>query len=78
MSGVVIPWQSLSSDALDGVIEEFVTREGTEYGMREVSLESKVAEVRAQLRAGEVVIVYDAALETASIVPADSLAGESD
>ena len=75
MSGVIIPWHTLSSDALDGVIEEFVTREGTEYGIREVSLEHKVAEVRAQLRAGEVVIVYDAALETASIVPADSVDG---
>ena len=75
MSGVIIPWQSLSSDALDGVIEEFVTREGTEYGIREVSLESKVAAIRAQLRAGDVVIVYDAALETASIAPADSVDG---
>lgn len=70
MAKMIIPWQSLSDEALQGVIEDFVTREGTEYGAREVALATKVAEVRAQLKAGTALIVYDSALESTSIVPA--------
>ncbi|MYE98920.1 MAG: YheU family protein, partial [Gammaproteobacteria bacterium] len=32
-----VPWQKLSDEALAAVIEEFVTREGTEYGARDYS-----------------------------------------
>lgn len=59
MSGVEIPWRELSPEALRGVIEEFVTREGTEYGAHEVALASKVAQVRRQLERGEVVLFFD-------------------
>ena len=36
---MVVPWSSLSEDALVGIIEDFVTREGTEYGASDISLE---------------------------------------
>ena len=49
MSHVEIPWRELSAATLDGVIEEFATREGTEYGEREVELATKVAQIRRQL-----------------------------
>ena len=35
---MVVPWSSLSEDALVGIIEDFVTREGTEYGASDISL----------------------------------------
>jgi len=60
MSALEIPWRELSAEALQGVIEEFVTREGTEYGLREVALATKVADVRRQLERGEVVLFFDA------------------
>ena len=56
---MIIPHEQLSEAALTGVIEEFVTREGTEYGAQEIELERKVAQVRRQLQSGEVVIVFD-------------------
>ncbi len=59
MSVVEVPWRELSGDALLGVIEEFVTREGTEYGEREVSLAAKIEQVRRQLECGEVLIFFD-------------------
>jgi uncharacterized protein len=61
--------RELSSDALRGLIEEFVTREGTEYGLREKSLEDKVRDVERQLASGEARIVYDSLEEQANIVP---------
>lgn len=64
-----IPWQELSEDALYGVIEEFVTREGTEYGSSEVSLADKCRQVQRQLERGEALITFDEATQTCSIVP---------
>ena len=70
---MIIPWQSLSSDALNGLIEEFVSREGTEYGEEEVPLTAKVAAVIRQLEAGEVAIVFDADDGTTSVLPVKDL-----
>ena len=63
-----IPYTSLSEEALIGVIEEFVTREGTEYGAAEVSLEEKVAAVMAQLARKEARIVFDEEAGSVSII----------
>jgi hypothetical protein len=65
---IVIPHQELSPEALRGVLESFVLREGTDYGAREVSLEQKVAQVLRQLERGEAQILFDAVLESVDIV----------
>tara|TARA_R110002072_G_scaffold1598_6_gene13606 strand:- start:32884 stop:33093 length:210 start_codon:yes stop_codon:yes gene_type:complete len=62
-----IQWQDLSEDALDGVIEDFVTREGTEYGPQEVSLAAKVQMVKKQLQKGIVSINFDPETESCTI-----------
>lgn len=54
-----IPYSELSDDALQAVIEEFITREGTEYGEREYSLQQKIDQVKTQLKRGEIIINYD-------------------
>ena len=56
---VAIPHTELSDDALVGVIRAFVLREGTDYGERELTLEEKVANVRAQLESGDARILFD-------------------
>lgn len=66
---MIIPYQQVSPDALRGLIEEFITREGTDYGWEETSLERKVQQVQAQLERGDVVIVFDAATESVSLLP---------
>ena len=65
---IVIPHRELSAEALRGVLESFVLREGTDYGAREVSLDQKVAQVLQQLERGEAQIIFDAALESIDIV----------
>lgn len=67
--GVEIPFDQLAPDTLNGVIEAFILRNGTDYGTEEVKLETKVAQVKRQLERGEAVIVYDAVSETCSIQP---------
>ena len=49
---MIIPWQELSTETLDNLIESFVLREGTDYGMQEKTLEQKVADVKKQLAPG--------------------------
>jgi len=70
---MIIPHHRLSPDASHGVIEAFVTREGTDDGAREVSLAMKVRQVRQQLDAGTAVIVYDEATESCTIQPTNQL-----
>jgi len=69
---VVIPYSELSPEALAGVVESFVLREGTDYGEREYSLEEKVAHVMRQLERGEARIQFDAHTETVHIVRVDT------
>ena len=65
---VRIPHQELSPDALRGVLESFVLREGTDYGSHEFSLEEKVAHVMRQLERGEAHIVFDPNTESVHVM----------
>jgi uncharacterized protein YheU (UPF0270 family) len=65
---VVVPYTELSPDALKGVIESFVLREGTDYGERDVPFETKVLQVQRQLERREAEIVFDPNTESVDIV----------
>ena len=65
---VEVPYTELSADALRGVIEHFVLREGTEYGAKDFTLEQKVADVMRQLERGEAQIVFDPNTESVTLV----------
>lgn len=69
-SPVEVPPEALSQDLLDSVIENFVLREGTDYGAQEVSLESKIRQVRRQIEKGDVKIFFDQENDSVTLVPA--------
>lgn len=56
---MLIPRDQLEPDTLTRLIEDFVTRDGTDNG-DETPLETRVARVRRALDKGEAVIVFDA------------------
>jgi uncharacterized protein YheU (UPF0270 family) len=66
-----IPFDQLKPETLRAVIEEFVTREGTDYGEQEFSLDQKVAHVMEQLRRKRAVVVWDEQTTTVDIVVKD-------
>ena len=68
---LIIPYERLSIEALNGLIEEFVTRPGTDTGYTIKTLEQNVDTVKRQLRRGDVFIVFDDDTKTANIVPKD-------
>jgi uncharacterized protein YheU (UPF0270 family) len=65
----------LAPDTLRAVIESFVLREGTDYGLHETSLETKVAQVLIQLRRGEAHITFDPATESVNVVVTSAIGG---
>ena len=70
---MIIPHQMLSPEALHGIIEAFVTREGTDDGTHDVALATKVRQVRPQLDAGTAVIVDDEGTERCTMQPTHQL-----
>lgn len=65
---VAVPHTELSPEALRGVVESFVLREGTDYGERDVPFETKVAQVMRQLERGEARILFDPVTQGVAIV----------
>jgi len=55
---MLIPHDQLEPDTLTRLIEDFVTRDGTDNG-DETPLETRVLRVRRALDKGEAVIVFD-------------------
>ncbi len=63
---IEVPHEQLAPTVLRRLIEEFVTRDGTDYGAVERTLDEKVAAVVAQLARGDAAIAVDS--ETIDIV----------
>lgn len=66
---VEVPIEALSPDALRGVVEAFVLREGTDYGAQEFTHEQKVDQLLAALARGEARILFDPATESVTLLP---------
>ncbi|NBQ53975.1 MAG: YheU family protein [Proteobacteria bacterium] len=63
-----IPHEKLDPETLTRVIEEIVTREGTEYGDRVFDLQEKVAQASEMLRSRKAVLLFDPDTESLNIV----------
>lgn len=75
---VVVPFEQLSPEALEGLLEAYVGREGTDYGHTvPLTLSDKVGQVRRQLQEGSAVIVFDADEQSCNIIPRHKLPPES-
>ena len=68
---VLVPPGRLQPDVLQALLEEYINRDGTDYGARELTQEEKVARLRAQLDSGDLRILYDADSEQWDVVPKD-------
>lgn len=66
--GVDVPYERLDPETLRNLIEEFVTRDGADWGEAGGTLEEKVAQVMQQLRSRKVKIVFELNSGTANIV----------
>jgi len=69
---VIIPPGSLSPEALQGVIERFVMREGTDYGKQEIEISRKIESVKRQIDSERAYIIFDPETETTTILAANN------
>ena len=68
---MIVPWQDINPDTLNHLLEEFASRDGTDYGANETRLADKVAQLEIQLKQKRIVVVYSELHETVNIVPAE-------
>ncbi len=71
---MIIPHSEIAATTLHALIEEFVTRDGTDYGEHEVSTAQKVQQVMAQLERQEIFIIYSELHETCTLISKETLA----
>ena len=57
----------LRPETLRSVIEGFILRDGTDYGEREVSIETKISQVMQAIEKGQVKLVFDPESETCNL-----------
>lgn len=65
---IEIPWRNLPEETLFRLLEEIVTRDGTDYGEQEKSVETRLKQAQSSLQQGRAVLVWDQDSETASLV----------
>lgn len=68
---MIIPWQQINPETLTNLMEEYASRDGTDYGLVETSLATKVDQLRSQLASGNIVLVYSELHETVNLLPAE-------
>jgi uncharacterized protein YheU (UPF0270 family) len=66
-----VPPQRLQAEVLNALLEEFASRDGTDYGEQELTLERKVTSLAEQLNRGELAILYDSDSGQWDLVPHD-------
>lgn len=66
---IEVPYRDISREALQGLLEDFVTRQGYDTTEVDAGLEDWVQQVRQQLIQGELAIVFDPVTESATILP---------
>lgn len=66
--GIEVPYRQIPAETLRKLIQEFVTRDGADWGDAGCSLEDKVRQVLQQLKNKQVKVVFDLRSETANLV----------
>ena len=70
---MIIPYKELSAETMQALIEDFVTRDGTDYGREEMSLREKSDYLLTLLEKGELLISYDTDMKTCGLVTKEEL-----
>ena len=66
-----IPHNQVPEQTLLAIIEEFISREGTDYGHKEYTLDEKVEKVKSQLLNGKIKLFFDAETSSCNLVKVD-------
>ena len=65
---MLIPYQQLDEITLNNLIEQYILREGTDYGEVEFSLQEKTQQVLLQIKNEEIHIIYSELEESVTLI----------
>jgi len=66
--GVEIPYQEINPEILRNMIEEFVSRDGSDWGDAGGSMEAKIEQVLRQFKVRKIKVVFDLTSQSANII----------
>ena len=66
--GIEVPYQDINPETLRNMIEEFVSRDGSDWGDTGGSMEDKIKQVLRQFESGKIKVVFDLTSQSANIV----------
>lgn len=66
---IQVPVGRLAPNIRNALLEEYASRDGTDYGEREMTLDEKVANLERQLAAGDLCILFESESELWDLVP---------
>ncbi|MGJ8646174.1 MAG: YheU family protein [Marinomonas colpomeniae] len=69
----LIPYDSLSPETLETILDDIVSRDGTDYGEYDLSVAQKRQQALKALGKGEAVLLFDTESETIKMIPKDTL-----
>lgn len=70
---IEIPPNKLADEILVSIIEEFINREGTDYGKQEVKLDVQIKKARSKIMRGDVLIMFDPKTESCNLITKEEL-----
>jgi len=70
----LIPFDSLTPETLNNILVEVVTRDGTDYGEYDLSLEQKCQQAGQMLKSQQAFLIFDTESETIKLISRDQMA----
>lgn len=68
---VRVPVERVPEEQLHALLEEYASRDGTDYGAEETSMDVRVARLLKQMHSGKIQLLFDVDSEQWDILPAD-------
>lgn len=65
---LIIPVEQLNKETLHAVLEEYISREGTDYGEYEYSLADKRGQLLQQIKIGKICLCYDPVSQSCTLL----------
>ncbi|MCH9691132.1 MAG: YheU family protein [Gammaproteobacteria bacterium] len=75
---MIIPYQQLNTETLQNLLEEYATRDGTDYGELEISLPERVSNLRNQLHKQEILIWFEPVEHSINLILATDVPTDQD
>ena len=73
-SFIEVPVAKLAPEVLEALLEEFASRDGTDYGEIETAMSRRVEQLRRRLQSKEMALIYESESEHWDLVSAERAA----